>query len=121
MSLASLEWSRAATGGRKRGFKGFVVDMPLLINLLGVVGLGMVVLYSAVDADTSLVLRQGMRFAVGLGAFFVMAQVPPHYLRLFTPWLYFLGIGLLLVVALEATRLLYLRSSNSPTASTLGS
>ena len=43
MSLASLEWGRAASGGRKRGFRGFVVDMPLLLILLGVVALGIVV------------------------------------------------------------------------------
>jgi len=61
----------------------------------------MVVLYSAVSAESGLLVRQAMRFAVGLGAFFVMAQIPPHYLRLFTPWMYFLGIGLLLFVAVE--------------------
>jgi rod shape determining protein RodA len=101
MSLASLEWGRAAGGGRKRGFKGFVVDMPLLLIVLAIVGVGMVVLYSAVSADSSLVIRQGMRFAVGLGAFFVMAQISPHYLRIFTPWAYLLGVGLLLAVAVE--------------------
>ena len=101
MSLASLEWGRAASGGRKRGFKGFVVDMPLLLILFAIVGPGMVVLYSAVSAESGLLLRQAMRFGVGLCAFFVVAQIPPHYLRIFTPWLYFLGVGLLLVVAVE--------------------
>ena len=102
MSLASLEWGRAAAGGRKRrGFGGFVVDMPLLLLLFAIVGLGMVVLYSAVSAESGLLLRQAMRFGVGLCAFFVVAQIPPHYLRIFTPWLYFLGVGLLLVVAVE--------------------
>ncbi len=100
MSLASLEWGRAA-GGRKRGLKGFVVDMPLLLIVLAIVGLGMVVLYSAVSADSGLLLRQCMRFAVGLVAFFVIAQISPHYLRIFTPWLYLLGVGLLLAVAVE--------------------
>ena len=42
-----------------------------------------------------------MRFGVGLAAFFVIAQISPHYLRIFTPWLYLLGIGLLLAVAVE--------------------
>jgi rod shape determining protein RodA len=101
MSLASLEWGRAAGGGRKRGVKGFVVDMPLLLIVLAIVGIGMVVLYSAVSADSSLLIRQGMRFAVGLAAFFVMAQISPHYLRIFTPWMYLLGVGLLLAVAVE--------------------
>ena len=100
MSLASLEWGRAA-GRRKRGFGGFVLDMPMLLILFAIVGLGMVVLYSAVSAESGLLLRQALRFGVGLGAFFVVAQVPPHYLRIFTPWLYLLGVGLLLVVAVE--------------------
>jgi rod shape determining protein RodA len=102
MSLASLEWGRAAAGGRKvRGFKGLVVDVPLLVILFAIVAVGMVVLYSAVSAETGLLVRQGMRFAMGLVAFVVMAQIPPHYLRIFTPWLYLLGIGLLLAVAIE--------------------
>ena len=101
MSLASLEWGSAASGGRKRGFKGFVVDMPLLLIILAIVGLGLVVLYSAVSAESGLLVRQGMRFAVGLAAFFVMAQISPHYLRIFTPWMYLLGIGLLVAVAIE--------------------
>ena len=42
-----------------------------------------------------------MRFGLGLAAFLVIAQIPPHYLRIFTPWMYLLGIGLLLVVAVE--------------------
>jgi rod shape determining protein RodA len=100
MSLATLEW-RGAARGRKRGFKGFVVDMPLLLILLAIVSVGLVVLYSAVSAEMSLVLRQGMRLAVGLAAFSVLAQIPPHYLRIFTPWLYLLGMGLLLAVAVE--------------------
>jgi rod shape determining protein RodA len=112
MSLASLEWGRAAGGGRRKvkSFAGLVVDVPLLALLLAIVAIGLFVLYSAVSTDTSevynetavrLVLRQGMRFGVGLAAFFVLAQISPHYLRIFTPWMYFLGIGLLLAVAVE--------------------
>jgi len=102
MSLANLEWGRASGGRRKmRSFVGLVVDWPLLALLLAVVGIGLVVLYSAVSGEPSLVLRQAMRFGVGLAAFLFMAQISPHYLRIFTPWLYFLGIGLLLVVAVE--------------------
>jgi len=102
MSLANLEWGRTTGGGRQvRGFLGFVVDVPLLVILLGIAGGGMVVLYSAVSTDASLVVRQGMRLTVGLAAFFVISQISPHYLRIFTPILYFLGIALLLAVAVE--------------------
>lgn len=103
MSLASVEWGRAGGGAssKRRGLFGIVVDMPLLLILLAIVSLGFVVLYSAVSADLGLLLRQGMRFALGLLAFLVVAQIPPRYLRIFTPWLFLLGIALLLVVAVE--------------------
>jgi rod shape determining protein RodA len=102
MSLASLEWGRTSGTGRKaRGLRSAVVDVPLLVILLAISGLGMVVLYSALSADMNLLIRQGMRLMLGLGMFFLVAQLPPRYLRIFTPWLFFLGIGLLLAVAIE--------------------
>jgi len=102
MSLASLEWGRMRpTGRRMPGFGGLVIDMPLLVLVLLIASVGFVVLYSALGANTSLLLRQGLRFAVGLTAFFAFSQVPPRYLRIWTPWAFFLGIALLLAVAIE--------------------
>src|SRR6185436_3450435 len=101
MSLANLEWGRTTGAGRWMPFGGLVIDFPLLVLLCLTAGVGAVVLYSAVGADMGLLMRQGMRFGLGLGAFFVMSQVPPRYLRIFTPWVFFLGLGLLLVVMVE--------------------
>lgn len=101
MSLANLEWGRSASRGRRRRLAGLVVDVPLFVLVLAIVGMGLVVLYSAGAAEMGIVARQGMRFAAGLAAFFVLAQIPPHYLRILTPWVYLLGIGLLLIVAVE--------------------
>jgi rod shape determining protein RodA len=102
MSLASLEWGRTAGTGRKAaGFRGIVVDVPLLVLLLMICGIGFVVLYSALAANTGLLLRQGIRFSMGLVAFFVFAQIPPRYLRMWTPWAFFLGVALLITVAVE--------------------
>ena len=102
MSLGTLEWGRTSPAGRKtRSFGGLVVDVPLLVLLLLTASVGFVVLYSALGASTGLLLRQGLRFAVGLAAFFVFSQVPPRYLRMWTPWAFFLGIALLIAVAIE--------------------
>lgn len=101
MSLASLEWGRGAARGRRSRFAGLVVDVPLLVLVVAIVTIGLVVLYSAGAAEMGIVARQGMRFAAGLAAFVVLAQIPPHYLRILTPWAYLLGIGLLLIVAVE--------------------
>ena len=102
MSLASLEWGRTSPTGRKmRGFSGLVIDVPLAVLLVLTAAIGFIVLYSALAANTGLLLRQGLRFAVGLTAFFVLSQVPPRYLRIWTPWAFFFGVALLVAVAVE--------------------
>jgi len=77
------------------------VDIPLLVTLLLVSGLGLVVLYSAAGGSESAVIRQSIRLGAGLAAFFVFAQIPPRYLRLWTPWVYVAVLGLLLGVMLS--------------------
>jgi rod shape determining protein RodA len=71
-------------------------DYPLMVALLLLMGCGLMVLYSASGQDMSVVYRQGTRIGVGLLAMLVLSQVPPYILRLWTPYLYALGLVLLL-------------------------
>ncbi len=71
------------------------LDLPLLAGLLLLMAFGLVVLYSASGESMDVVYRQGTRFGVGLAAMLLLSQVPPHILRIWTPWLYALGIVLL--------------------------
>jgi rod shape determining protein RodA len=82
----------------QRVLTGLHLDGPLLFGLLTVSGLGMFVLYSASGENIDLVVRQGLR--VGLAAFvmLVLAQVPPKFLRLWSPWIFLIGIVLLALV-----------------------
>lgn len=73
------------------------LDVPLLAALLLLMLAGLVVLYSASGQDMATVQRQGVRLLVGLAAMFMVSQVPPNILRLWTPWLY--GMGLVMVAA----------------------
>ena len=73
------------------------IDYALLAGLVLLMGFGLVVLYSASGQDISVVYRQGTRIGVGLVAMLVLSQVPPHILRAWTPYLY--GIGLILLLA----------------------
>lgn len=68
----------------------------LMIN--AVVGLLMV--YSASDADVSMVLRQGISFAVGFVLLYLCAQVPPKVYQAISPWFYLFAILLLVLVLL---------------------
>jgi len=70
--------------------------MLLGIGLLLMVGLG--VLYSAGDQSMELIHRQLTRIALALVVMLVMAQIPPSTLRFWSPWVYVIGVLLLLLV-----------------------
>ncbi|MEE4217672.1 MAG: rod shape-determining protein RodA [Xanthomonadales bacterium] len=72
------------------------LDIPLLAGLLLLMALGLVVLYSASGGNMDTVYRQVVRLGIGLAGLLVLSQVPPHILRIWTPWLYTLGVLLLL-------------------------
>lgn len=73
------------------------LDFPLLLALLLLIGFGLLVLYSASGQDMPMVYRQAMRITVGFAVMLLLSQVPPHNLRIWTPWLY--GLGLILLLA----------------------
>lgn len=74
------------------------VDIPLLLGLLVLSGIGLAVLYSAGGQDTDLLIRQGIRLAIAFAAMIVLAQISPRHLLFWTPWLYAIGIALLVAV-----------------------
>jgi rod shape determining protein RodA len=75
------------------------LDPPLIGALLLLAVVGLVTLYSAGDENVSLVMGQGLRFALG-GALLVLAsRLPPSLLRSWTPWFYLFSIALLVLVA----------------------
>jgi rod shape determining protein RodA len=72
------------------------VDPVLLVLLMLIIGFGLVVLYSASGQDLGMVERQAIRLGFGLAIMLVISQVPPRILRDWTPWIYGLGVVLLL-------------------------
>lgn len=75
----------------------FHLDVLLLCGLVAVSVLGLVVLYSAGGQNMDLVIRQLIRMGLGFGIMFALAQIPIAYYARWIPWMY--GIGLLLLVA----------------------
>ena len=76
----------------------FNIDGPLLGGLILICALGLVVLYSAIGEDMRLWLNQVVRLSIALVAMFIVAQMPPNFLRRWTPWGYFAGLVLLVLV-----------------------
>lgn len=79
-------------------FRRIHIDLPLLAGLLVLCAAGLVVLYSAGDESSQMLLRQGSRLAVAFVVMLVLAQIPPYHLRRWSPWLFGAGILLLLAV-----------------------
>ncbi len=73
------------------------MDWPLLFGLIALSGVGLVVLYSAGGQDMDLIWRQGIRLGLAFGVMFVIAQIPPHHIERWAPWLF--GVGVLMLIA----------------------
>ena len=73
------------------------IDAPLLLSVLAVCAVGLIVLYSAAGEDVRIFLGQAARVGLGLGVLTIVAQIPPRVMRIGAPFLY--GVGLLLLIA----------------------
>ncbi|WP_168378624.1 MULTISPECIES: rod shape-determining protein RodA [Acinetobacter] len=60
--------------------------------------LGLMVVYSATAEDSGMVLRQATSFGVGFIVMLICAQIPPKVYQSMSPYLYAIGIFLLLLV-----------------------
>ena len=74
------------------------IDGPLLGGILLICSLGLVVLYSAVGENMRLWVSQVVRLGVALIGMFIIAQMSPEFLRRWTPWGFFVGLVLLVLV-----------------------
>ncbi len=72
------------------------IDGPLLSGILLISIFGLFVLYSAAGENSGLLVNQGVRFCLAVLAMVIVAQLPPDFLRRWTPWGY--GAGLILLV-----------------------
>jgi len=78
--------------------RGLHLDWPLVVGLILLSAVGLAILYSASGQDSELVSRQLIRLSVAFAVMFILAQIPSHFLVMWAPWLYGLGVTLLLAV-----------------------
>jgi rod shape determining protein RodA len=76
------------------------LDAPLLVTLVALSTMGLIVLYSAGGGDIALIERQLVRLGIAYTGMLVIAQFPPRVLLRLTPWVFVLGVLLLLAVLL---------------------
>lgn len=74
------------------------IDVPLLIALLLLIMLGLLILYSASGQSIAVVQQQAMRIGFSLLVMFTFAQISPRSYQRWAPWLYLIGVVLLIAV-----------------------
>lgn len=76
------------------------LDGPLLIGLAAIALYSQLILFSSSGGDWDSVLRGSIRLAIGATIMLTLAQLRPSTLRRITPWLY--GVGLVLLIVVDA-------------------
>jgi rod shape determining protein RodA len=96
--ITSGSRTRRTLTGTAHMLTALQLDGALLIGLGLVAVYGLVVLYSASGQSLPTLIRAGAHLGMGAVAMLLLAQVNPNFLRRTSPWLYLLGVILLLVV-----------------------
>ena len=73
------------------------IDAPLFFILVTLAGIGLFVLYSASNQDIATVQRQAIRLTLAFAVMLTFAQIPPQRYYQWAPWVY--GVGLILLIA----------------------
>lgn len=94
-------YSARPVGRLRRSFwEKFHLDLPLLLGIAILITAGLFILYSADNQDGQLILQQLLRFGLGIVIMLVFAYIPPRYYEVIAPWLFGVGIFLLIAVLL---------------------
>ena len=78
--------------------KDFHIDWPLFTGLIALSSLGLVVLYSASGENWAIVSRQMIWMFIAFTIMLIAAQIPPHLIQLWTPWVFAAGLLFLVMV-----------------------
>ena len=81
----------------------FHLDIPIILLLVMICTYGLLILYSAVGQQTAPVVNQLIKIGVAFGLMIVMAQISPIFYLRIAPWLFVMGIVLLIAVLLVGT------------------
>ena len=100
MANFSRHWSKYRSSQHPYRSLGQMLhlDWPLLIGLLILVGIGLVILYSASNQDLGAITRQGIRIGIAFLVMWILAQIPPTTYQVWAPWFFSFSLLLLLAV-----------------------
>ena len=96
--VSSESRARRTLTGTARMLFALKIDGPLVTGLALIAVYGLIVLYSASGQSVPTIMRTVVRLILGTGAMLLLARVNPNFLRRSSPWLFAIGIFLLIVV-----------------------
>ena len=96
--ITSESRARRTMSGAARMLFALNVDGPLVTGLGLIAIYGLIVLYSASGQSMPTVIRTVVRLILGIGAMLLLARVNPNFLRRSAPWLFAIGVFMLLIV-----------------------
>jgi rod shape determining protein RodA len=96
--VTSESRARRTMSGAARMLFALKVDGPLVTGLGLIAIYGLIVLYSASGQSMPTVIRTVIRLILGVGAMLLLARVNPNFLRRSAPWLFAIGVFMLLIV-----------------------
>lgn len=83
---------------RARFLESLHLDIPLFLGILCLMSVGLLILYSASNQKISVVGSQAIHFALGIAIMIIFARIPPTTYQRWAPFIYGIGITLLLCV-----------------------
>jgi rod shape determining protein RodA len=100
MESAGIARTRRTLSASAKLLSALNLDGPLLVGL-GILAIyGLVILYSASGQSIETIVRTLIRIALGAAAMLALTHASPNFLRRISPWLYVVGVFLLLIVEL---------------------
>lgn len=94
------------TGRQKvyRQNKGFLISLHLdgwlLLGVSLLIATSSLVVYSAAGGDSDVVFRHLFRVGIAFILMLLFAQIPPNLMLVYTPWVFMLGLAMLIAVPL---------------------
>lgn len=77
------------------------IDLLLMINLVFLIFVGFIILYSAGNEQFSLIVHQAGNIAVAFMVMLILAQIPPWFYQRWSPWIYLLSLAALALVMVK--------------------
>lgn len=81
--------------------KFLCLDLALLGYIVALVLFGLFILYSASNQNLAIVIKQSIRLVLAFLLLIMLAFIPPHKYKAWTPWIYSFGLILLIAVMLK--------------------